>query len=124
MEIIREVIEDELHLEIPIAGLVKNDRHRTSELLFGFPPKVIGIKVQSQLFRLLEQITFHNDKRSKRQIASAFDNIKGIGDKTKTALLKEFKSMKRVKEASFEEIASIIGKAKAKIIIQNLNSQH
>ena len=133
MEIIREVIEDELHLEIPIAGLVKNDRHRTSELLFGFPPKVIGIKVQSQLFRLLEQIqnevhrfaiTFHKDKRSKRQIASAFDNIKGIGDKTKTALLKEFKSMKRVKEASFEEIASIIGKAKAKIIIQNLNSQH
>ena len=133
MEIIREVIEDELHLEIPIAGLVKNDRHRTSELLFGFPPKVIGIKVQSQLFRLLEQIqnevhrfaiTFHKDERSKRQIASAFDNIKGIGDKTKTALLKEFKSMKRVKEASFEEIASIIGKAKAKIIIQNLNSQH
>lgn len=133
MEIIREVIEDELHLEIPIAGLVKNDRHRTSELLFGFPPKAIGIKVQSQLFRLLEQIqnevhrfaiTFHKDKRSKRQIASAFDNIKGIGDKTKTALLKEFKSMKRVKEASFEEIASIIGKAKAKIIIQNLNSQH
>ena len=133
MEIIREVIEDELHLEIPIAGLVKNDRHRTSELLFGFPPKAIGIKVQSQLFRLLEQIqnevhrfaiTFHKDKRSKRQIASAFDNMKGIGDKTKTALLKEFKSMKRVKEASFEEIASIIGKAKAKIIIQNLNSQH
>ena len=133
MEIIREVIEDELHLNVPIAGLVKNDRHRTSELLFGFPPKAIGIKTQSQLFRLLEQIqnevhrfaiTFHKDKRSKRQIASAFDNMKGIGDKTKTALLKEFKSMKRVKEASLEEIAAIIGEAKAKIIIQNLNSQN
>ena len=133
METIREVIEDELHLNVPIAGLVKNDRHRTSELLFGFPPKAIGIKTQSQLFRLLEQIqnevhrfaiTFHKDKRSKRQIASAFDNMKGIGDKTKTALLKEFKSMKRVKEASLEEIAAIIGEAKAKIIIQNLNSQN
>ncbi|WP_455497560.1 excinuclease ABC subunit UvrC [Coprobacter sp.] len=131
MEIIREVIEDELNLNIPIAGLVKNDRHRTSELLFGFPAKVVGIKLQSQLFRLLEQIqnevhrfaiTFHKDKRSKRQVASILDNMKGIGEKTKTILLKEFKSTKRIKEASFEEIAAIIGEAKAKIIKQNLKS--
>ena len=131
MEIIREVIEDELNLNIPIAGLVKNDRHRTSELLFGFPAKVVGIKPQSQLFRLLEQIqnevhrfaiTFHKDKRSKRQVASILDNMKGIGEKTKTILLKEFKSTKRIKEASFEEIAAIIGEAKAKIIKQNLKS--
>ncbi len=130
MEIIREVIEDELHLEIPIAGLVKNERHRTSELLFGFPPKAIGIKIHSQLFRLLEQIqsevhrfaiTFHKEKRSKRQTASAFDQIKGIGDKTKTTLLKEFKSLKRIKEAQFEEIAAVIGNAKARIIVENFH---
>lgn len=131
MEIIREVVEDELHLNIPIAGLVKNDRHRTSELLFGFPPKVVGIKPQSLLFRLLEQIqnevhrfaiTFHKDKRSKRQVASIFDNMKGIGEKTKTILLKEFKSTKRIKEASFEEIAAVVGEAKAKIIEQGLKT--
>lgn len=132
METIREVIEDELNLDIPIAGLVKNDRHKTSELLYGFPQKEIGINAQSPLFRLLEHIqnevhrfaiTFHKEKRSKRQTASIFDEMKGIGDKTKTALLKEFKSKKRIKEAGFDKIAAVVGKAKAQIIIQNLNAQ-
>lgn len=131
MEVVREVIEDELKLSIPIAGLAKDNRHRTSELLFGFPPQTIGIKQQSQLFRLLTQIqdevhrfaiTFHRDKRSKRQVASALDEIKGIGEKTKTALLKEFKSVKRIKEASLEEITAVIGATKAKVIKEGLNS--
>lgn len=130
MEVVREVIEDELKLSIPIAGLAKDNRHRTSELLFGFPPQTIGIKQQSPLFRLLSQIqdevhrfaiTFHRDKRSKRQVASALDEIKGVGEKTKTALLKEFKSVKRMKEASLEEITAIIGEAKAKIVKEGLN---
>ena len=130
MEVVREVIEDELKLNIPIAGLAKDNRHRTSELLFGFPPQTIGIKQHSPLFRLLTQIqdevhrfaiTFHRDKRSKRQVASALDTIKGIGEKTKTALLKEFKSVKRIKEAPFEDISAIIGEAKAKIIKEGLN---
>lgn len=132
MEVVREVIEDELNLAIPIAGLAKDNRHRTSELLFGFPPQTIGIKQQSPLFRLLTQIqdevhrfaiSFHRDKRSKRQVASALDNIKGIGEKTKTALLKEFRSVKRIKEASFEEIAVIIGEAKAKTVKEGLNNE-
>ena len=117
MEVVREVIEDELGLNIPIAGLAKDNRHRTSELLFGFPPQTIGIKQHTPLFRLLTQIqdevhrfaiSFHRDKRSKRQVASALDSIKGIGEKTKTALLKEFKSVKRIKEASLEDISAII----------------
>ena len=121
---VRQVME-ELHLTIPIAGLAKDRKHRTSELLFGFPPQTIGLKQHSPLFKLLEQIqdevhrfaiTFHRDKRSKRQVASALDTIKGIGEKTKTALLKEFKSVKRIKEASLEEISAIAGEAKAKII--------
>ena len=125
MEVVREVIEDELNLAIPIAGLAKDNRHRTSELLFGFPPQTIGIKQQSPLFRLLTQIqdevhrfaiSFHRDKRSKRQVASALDTIKGIGEKTKTALLKEFKSVKRIKEASLETLAKVTGEAKAKVI--------
>ncbi|MCD8260856.1 MAG: excinuclease ABC subunit UvrC [Bacteroides sp.] len=129
MKVVREVIEDELKLSIPIAGLAKDRRHRTSELLFGFPAKVIGLKQNSPLFRLMEQIqnevhrfaiTFHKDKRSKRQIASALDTIKGIGEKSKTALLKEFKSVKRIREASFEEIAAVIGNAKAKIVVESL----
>jgi excinuclease ABC, C subunit len=124
MEAVRQVME-ELHLTIPIAGLAKDRKHRTSELLFGFPPQTIGLKQHSPLFKLLEQIqdevhrfaiTFHRDKRSKRQVASALDTIKGIGEKTKTALLKEFKSVKRIKEASLEEISAIAGEAKAKII--------
>ena len=132
MEVVREVVEDELNLAIPIAGLAKDNRHRTSELLFGFPPQTIGIKQQSPLFRLLTQIqdevhrfaiSFHRDKRSKRQVASALDTIKGIGEKTKTALLKEFKSVKRIKEASFEEIVAIIGEAKAKTVKEGLNNE-
>ncbi len=128
MEAVRQVME-ELHLNIPIAGLAKDRKHRTSELLFGFPPQTIGLKQHSPLFKLLEQIqdevhrfaiTFHRDKRSKRQVASALDTIKGIGDKTKTALLKEFKSVKRIKEASLEDISAIIGENKAKVIKENL----
>ena len=115
MEVVREVIEDELGLNIPIAGLAKDNRHRTSELLFGFPPQTIGIKQHTPLF--------HRDKRSKRQIASALDSIKGIGEKTKTALLKEFKSVKRIKEASLEDISAIIGEAKAKTVKEGLNNE-
>lgn len=130
MEVVRQVME-ELQLDIPIAGLAKDRKHRTSEVLFGFPPQTIGIKQHSPLFRLLEQIqdevhrfaiTFHRDKRSKRQIASALDNIKGIGEKTKTALLKEFKSVKRIKEATIEEVSAIIGESKAKIIKEGLDN--
>lgn len=129
MEVVRQVVEDELGLHIPIAGLAKNDRHRTNELLYGFPPVVVGMKTDSELFRLLTQIqdevhrfaiTFHRDKRSKHQTTSELDTIKGIGEKTKTALLKKFKSVKRLKEASFEEISAEIGPAKAKIIQENL----
>lgn len=128
MEVVRQVM-DELQLDIPIAGLAKDRKHRTSEVLFGFPPQIIGIKQYSPLFRLLEQIqdevhrfaiTFHRDKRSKRQVASALDEMKGIGEKTKTALLKEFKSVKRIKEASLEEITAAIGEAKAKIVKEGL----
>ena len=124
MSAVKEVV-DELNLDIPIAGLAKDGKHRTSELLYGFPPQTIGLKQNSPLFRLLTQIqdevhrfaiTFHRDKRSKRQVASALDEIKGIGEKTKNALLKEFKSVKRIKEASAEDIVKVIGEAKAKII--------
>ena len=130
MEVVRQVME-EVQLDIPIAGLAKDRKHRTSEVLFGFPPQTIGIKQHSPLFRLLEQIqdevhrfaiTFHRDKRSKRQVASALDNIKGIGEKTKTALLKEFKSVKRIKEATIEEVSAIIGESKAKIIKEGLDN--
>lgn len=123
MEVVRQVIEDELKLQIPIAGLAKNNKHRTSEVLFGFPPMTIGIKQGTPLFHLLENIqdevhrfaiTFHRDKRSKSQIASALDGIKGIGEKRKTALLKEFKSVARIKQATVEELAAVIGEAAAK----------
>ncbi len=132
MEMIREVIEDELHLTIPIAGLAKDDRHRTHELLYGFPPKVIGMKPDSDLFRLLTQIqdevhrfaiTFHRDKRSKHQLHSELDDIKGIGPKTRDSLLKALKSVKRVKEASIETLAAIVGESKAKIIIDHFSQQ-
>lgn len=128
MEVVRQALS-ELNLDIPIAGLAKDRRHRTSELLFGFPPQTIGMKPGSPLFKLMEQIqnevhrfaiTFHRDKRSKRQVSSALDEIKGIGEKSKTALLKEFKSVKRIKAASFEDIAAVIGQAKAKIVTENL----
>ncbi len=128
MEVIREVVEDELHLAIPIAGLAKDDRHRTHELLYGFPPKVIGMKPDSDLFRLLTQIqdevhrfaiTFHRDKRSKHQLHSELDDIKGIGPKTRDSLLKALKSVKRIKEASMETLTDIVGEAKAKILLEH-----
>lgn len=129
MEVVRQVIEDELKLQIPIAGLAKNNKHRTSEVLFGFPPMTIGIKQGTPLFHLLENIqdevhrfaiTFHRDKRSKSQIASALDGIKGIGEKRKTALLKEFKSVARIKQATIEELATVIGEAAAKSVKEAL----
>ena len=124
MSAVKEVI-DELKLNIPIAGLAKDNRHRTSELLYGFPPQTIGMKQNSPLFNLLTQIqdevhryaiTFHRNKRSKRQTASELDEIKGIGEKTKNMLLKTFKSVKRIREASPEALEEVIGKAKTKIL--------
>lgn len=129
MEVVREVIEDELKLNIPIAGLAKDNKHRTSELLYGFPPMIIGVKQNTPLFHLLENIqdevhrfaiTFHRDKRSKSQIASVLDNIPGIGEKRKTALLKAFKSVSRIKKASLEELAEIVGPSIAKNIQEKL----
>lgn len=129
MEVVREVVEDELHLSIPIAGLAKDDKHRTNELLYGFPPQVVGMKTDSQLFRLLTQIqdevhrfaiTFHRDKRSKHQLKSELDTIPGVGIKTKQTLLKAFKSVKRIREASEEELSKVVGPAKAKLIRSNL----
>ncbi len=122
MEVVRQVIEDELHLNIPIVGLAKDNRHRTSEVLFGFPPLTIGIKQGTPLFHLLKQIqdevhrfaiTFHRDKRSKSQVASALDSIKGIGEKRKSDLLRTFKSVARIRKASLQEIAAVIGEAAA-----------
>ncbi len=124
MGVVKEVI-DALKLEIPIAGLVKNDKHQTSELLFGFPPQIIGLSKHTQLFHLLTQIqdevhrfaiTFHRKQRSKRQIFSSLDEIKGIGLKSKTALLKRFKSVKRIREATPEELIDVVGVSKAKLI--------
>ncbi len=127
MECVRKVIEDEMHLNIPIAGLVKDNKHRTSELLFGFPQRAIGLKANDELFKLLANIqdeahrfaiTFHRDKRSKTQIQSELDQINGIGAKTKTDLLKTLKSTKRIKESSFEDLEKIVGKSKANIIFE------
>lgn len=132
MEVVREVIEDELHLQIPIAGLAKNDRHRTNELLYGFPPMVIGMKTDSELFRLLTQIqdevhrfaiTFHRDKRSKHALHSELDDIKGIGPKTKEALLKRLKSVKQIREASLQTLAEIAGEAKAKLVYGHFHGE-
>ena len=129
MEVVRQVIEDELHLNIPIAGLAKDNKHRTSELLYGFPPLTIGVKQSTSLFHLLEQIqnevhrfaiTFHRDKRSKSQIASILDDIKGVGEKRKTELLKTFKSVSRIKQATIEEIAAVVGTSVAKKIKEKL----
>ena len=129
MEIVREVLQDELELSIPIAGLAKNEKHRTNELLYGFPPQVIGLKTDSALFRLLTQIqdevhrfaiTFHRDKRSKRQVASELDNISGIGPKTKELLLKKWHSVKRIREVQENELAAVVGPAKAKILKEKL----
>lgn len=131
MSAVKEVM-DELKLNIPIAGLAKDGKHRTSELLYGFPPQTIGLKQNTPLFQLLTQIqdevhrfaiTFHRDKRSKRQTASELDMIKGIGEKTKIALLKEFKSVKRIREASMDSLTLVIGEAKAKIIQTYFNEK-
>ena len=125
MSVVRAVVEGELGLQIPIAGLAKDDRHRTHELLYGNPPMTIGLKQDSALFRLLTQIqdevhrfaiTFHRDKRSKSQLRSELDTIPGIGPKTKQVLLKTFKSVKRIRDASEEELAKVVGAAKAKAI--------
>lgn len=131
MSVVREVIEGELGLHIPIAGLAKDNKHRTNELLYGDPPIVIGMKTDSALFHLLTHIqdevhrfaiTFHRDKRSKRQIASALDSIKGIGEITKTTLLRRFKSVKRIREASVEELTEAIGPAKTKLLLEGLKT--
>lgn len=131
MEMIREVVEDELGIEIPIAGLAKDDRHRTREMLYGFPPAIIGIKPESQLFRTLTQmqdevhrfaISFHRDKRSKRQTASELDTIAGIGPAIKQALLKQFKSVKRIKEATLPELQALLGTARGEKIYHNLHT--
>ena len=125
MEVIREVIEDELKLDIPIAGLAKNDRHRTNELLYGFPPRTIGLKTDSELFHVLTRlqdevhrfaISFHRDKRSKRALGSELDDIKGIGPKTKDELLRTLKSVKKIREADLDSLAQIIGPSKAELV--------
>ena len=127
MEVVREVIEDELKLNIPIAGLAKDSRHRTNELLYGFPAVTIGIKTDSELFHVLTRIqdevhrfaiTFHRDKRSKAALHSELDDIKGIGPKTKETLLKLFKSVKNIREASLEELGKAVGESKAKLIME------
>ena len=130
MEVVREVLEDELHLQIPIAGLAKNDHHRTNELLFGFPPQVVGLKADSELFHFLTHIqdevhryaiSFHRDKRSKNALHSELDDIKGIGPKTKEQLLKTLKSVKRIKDADLKTLTEIIKEAKAKIIFNHFH---
>lgn len=131
MEVVREVVEDELGLQIPIAGLAKDDRHRTNELLYGFPPVVVGMKTDSELFRLLTQIqdevhrfaiTFHRDKRSKHALHSELDDIRGIGPKTKEALLKRLKSVKQIREATVQTLAEIAGEAKARLIYDHFHA--
>ncbi len=125
MEVIRQVIEDELKINIPIAGLAKDSKHHTRELLYGFPPKAVGLKINDPLFKLLASmqdevhrfaITFHRDKRSKTQVASELDTIPGIGEKTKNDLIKHFKSVKRIKSADLTELIEVAGKSRASII--------
>ena len=132
MEVIREVIQDELGLDIPIAGLAKNDRHRTNELLYGFPPMSVALKTDSELFHVLTQlqdevhrfaIEFHRNKRSKHALESELDNIKGIGPKTRDGLLNGLKSVRRIKEATLEELATVIGPAKAQIVYQYFHQE-
>lgn len=127
MDVVREVVTDELHLEIPIAGLAKDDRHRTNELLFGNPPQLIGLDVKSELFHKLTEIqdevhryaiTFHRDKRSKHALHSILDDIEGIGPKSKDALLKSFKSVKHIQMAKEEDLAEVLGKSKAKLVFK------
>ena len=132
MEVVREVIEDELHLNIPIAGLAKNDKHRTNELLFGFPQQVVALDVKSELFRVLTQIqdevhryaiSFHRNQRSKHQLHSELDNIKGIGPKMKDMLLKKLKSVKNIKEADRQTLTSIIGTSKASLVYNYFHAE-
>lgn len=132
MSVVREVVEGELHLDIPIAGLAKNDRHRTNELLYGWPPVVVGMKTDSELFHLLTHmqdevhrfaITFHRDKRSKHALHSELDDIKGIGPKTKDLLLKELKTVKRIKETDLDKLTSLLGKAKATIVYNHFQGE-
>ena len=131
MEVIRQVIQDELNLDIPIAGLAKNDRHRTNELLFGFPPMSVQLKTDSELFYVLSQlqdevhrfaIEFHRNKRSKRALTSELDNIKGIGPKSREALLNALKTVRKIQETSLAELTSIVGEAKAKIVYDHFHS--
>jgi excinuclease ABC subunit C len=130
MEIIRQVIQDELNLDIPIAGLAKDDRHRTNELLYGFPPMKIALKVESELFHVLTQIqdevhrfaiTFHRNKRSKRALHSELDDIKGIGPKTRDELINALKTVKRIGEAELSTLSDLIGPAKAKIVFEHFH---
>ena len=132
MEVIRQAVQDELGLDIPIAGLAKDDRHRTNELLYGFPPRVIGMKDTSELFRVLTHlqdevhrfaITFHREKRSKHALQSELDSIKGIGPKTRDDLLKSLKSVKRIREAERSALEAVIGKAKAQIVYQYFHQE-
>lgn len=133
MEVVRQVIEDELHLSIAIAGLAKDDRHRTNELLFGFPPKVVGIKTDSELFHILTHIqdevhryaiTFHRDKRSKHALHSELDDISGIGPKTRDLLLNTFKTVKRMREASLETLQQAIGKSKGALLYLHFHPEN
>ena len=133
MSVVREVVEGELGLQIPIAGLAKNDRHRTNELLYGNPPQTIGIKTNSELFHVLSRIqdevhrfaiTFHRDKRSKHALHSELDEIAGIGPKTRDALINHFKSVKKIKEADIQSITDIIGNKKAEIIYNHLHQEN
>ena len=132
MEIIRQVIQDELNLDIPIGGLAKDDRHRTNELLYGFPPMHVALKTDSELFHVLTQIQdevhrfaieFHRNKRSKRALQSELDNIKGIGPKASEALLKALKSVKRIREATLEQLSEAVGQAKATIVYNHFHPQ-
>ena len=132
MEVIREVIQDELQLDIPIAGLAKNDKHRTNELLYGFPPLSVQLKTDSELFHVLTQlqdevhrfaIKFHREKRSKRALHSELDDIKGIGPKTRDGLLNGLKTVKKIREASVEQLAAIVGPAKAAIVYQHFHDR-
>ncbi len=132
MEVIREVIQDELNLDIPIAGLAKNDRHRTNELLYGFPPMTVALKTDSELFHVLTQlqdevhrfaITFHREKRSKHQLHSELDEIKGIGPKTRDLLLQKLKSVKRIKESDLQQLTQLLGESKARLVYQHFHPE-
>ena len=132
MEVVREVVADELHLNIPIAGLAKDDRHRTNELLYGFPPQTIGLDVKSELFKVLTQIqdevhryaiTFHRNKRSKHALHSELDDIKGLGPKGKEALLKELKTVKYIKESDSQQLIKVLGASKGTIVYKHLHPE-